>query len=256
MLVTGGAGFVGSHIADALRAGGHDVRVLDTRTGGDVRDADAVERALAGVDHVCHQAGMVGLGVDFLDVADYVSHNDFGTAVLLRALARRRFRGRLVLASSMVVYGEGRSRCATHGTVQPAPRTRAELDARLAAERLDPTLPPRPRETGLIHPISRTMEEIAAIFGAMGFAIAEGPDVENDWHNFGALNIPAHHPARADHDTFYLPAQGNEPPRVLRTHTSPVQARAMLTRELPFRVIAVGRTYRADHDATHSPMFH
>jgi phenylalanyl-tRNA synthetase alpha chain len=132
----------------------------------------------------------------------------------------------------------------------------AALEARLAAERLDPSLPPRPRPTGLIHPIRRTMEEIAAIFGAMGFAIAEGPDVESDWHNFGALNIPAHHPARADHDTFYLPAQGNEPPRVLRTHTSPVQARAMLTRDLPFRVIAVGRTYRADHDATHSPMFH
>jgi phenylalanyl-tRNA synthetase alpha chain len=132
----------------------------------------------------------------------------------------------------------------------------AALETRLAAERLDPSLPSRPRPTGLIHPISRTMEEIAAIFGAMGFAIAEGPDVESDWHNFGALNIPSHHPARADHDTFYLPAIGNEPPRVLRTHTSPVQARAMLTRELPFRVIAVGRTYRADHDATHSPMFH
>jgi phenylalanyl-tRNA synthetase alpha chain len=132
----------------------------------------------------------------------------------------------------------------------------AAMDARLAAERLDPTLPPRPRPAGLIHPISRTMEEIAAIFGAMGFVIAEGPDVESDWHNFSALNIPAHHPARADHDTFYLPAQGNEPPRVLRTHTSPVQARAMLERDLPFRVIAVGRTYRADHDATHSPMFH
>jgi phenylalanyl-tRNA synthetase alpha chain len=132
----------------------------------------------------------------------------------------------------------------------------AALESRLAAERLDATLPPRPRPVGLIHPISRTMEEIAAIFGAMGFAIAEGPDVESDWHNFGALNIPAHHPARADHDTFYLPAIGNQPPRVLRTHTSPVQARAMLERDLPFRVIAVGRTYRADHDATHSPMFH
>jgi phenylalanyl-tRNA synthetase alpha chain len=130
------------------------------------------------------------------------------------------------------------------------------LESRLAAERLDVTLPPPPRPAGLIHPISRTMEEIAAIFGAMGFAIAEGPDVESDWHNFGALNIPAHHPARADHDTFYLPAVGHAPPRVLRTHTSPVQARAMLERGLPFRVIAVGRTYRADHDATHSPMFH
>jgi len=81
----------------------------------------------------------------------------------------------------------------------------AQLDARLAAERLDPTLPPRPRETGLIHPISKTMEEIAAIFGAMGCTVSDGPDVESDWYNFGALNIPAHHPARADHDTFYLP---------------------------------------------------
>ncbi len=130
------------------------------------------------------------------------------------------------------------------------------LDARLAAERLDPTLPPRPRPTGLIHPISRTIEEIAAIFGAMGFEIAEGPDVESDWRNFSALNIPAHHPARDDQDTFYLPASGDEPPPVLRTHTSPVQVRAMLERPLPFRVIVTGRTYRADHDATHSPMFH
>src|SRR5580692_5488860 len=93
----------------------------------------------------------------------------------------------------------------------------AELDARIAAEGIDPTLPPRPRETGLIHPISRTIEEIAAIFGAMGCTIAEGPDVESDWYNFGALNIPAHHPARADQDTFYLPSQGNAPPPVLRT---------------------------------------
>ena len=132
----------------------------------------------------------------------------------------------------------------------------AELDARLAAERLDPTLPPRPRETGSIHPIARTMEEIAAIFGAMGCAIAEGPDVETDWHNFTALNIPPHHPARADHDTFYLPAQGNQPPPVLRMQTSPVQIRTMLKHPPPIRIIVIGRTYRADHDATHSPMFH
>lgn len=133
---------------------------------------------------------------------------------------------------------------------------RAALDARLASERLDPTLPPRPREMGLIHPVSRTMEEIAAIFGAMGCTIAEGPDVETDWHNFTALNIPAHHPARADHDTFYLPARDDQPPPVLRTQTSPVQVRTMLTQPPPIRVIVIGRTYRADHDATHSPMFH
>jgi phenylalanyl-tRNA synthetase alpha chain len=133
----------------------------------------------------------------------------------------------------------------------------AALEARLAAERIDVTLPPRPRPAGLIHPISRTMEEMAAIFGAMGFEVADGPDVESDWHNFGALNIPAHHPARADHDTFYLPpTPGDNMPPVLRTHTSPVQVRTMLTREPPFRVVVMGRTYRADHDATHSPMFH
>jgi phenylalanyl-tRNA synthetase alpha chain len=133
----------------------------------------------------------------------------------------------------------------------------AALDARLAAERLDITLPPRPSPEGLIHPISRTIEEIVAIFGAMGFTVAEGPDIEDDWLNFGALNIPAHHPARQDHDTFYLPGrtpEGRE--KVLRTHTSPVQIRAMLATPPPIRVIAPGRTYRADHDATHSPMFH
>ena len=132
----------------------------------------------------------------------------------------------------------------------------AVLAARLAAERIDVSLPPPPRPPGLIHPISRTIDEMAAIFGAMGFEIAEGPDIESDWLNFSALNIPAHHPSRQDLDTFYLPASGNAPPPVLRTHTSPVQARAMLTRTPPFRIIVPGRTYRSDHDATHSPMFH
>ncbi len=131
------------------------------------------------------------------------------------------------------------------------------LDARLATERTDVTLPPPVRSPGLIHPISRTMEEMAAIFGAMGFAIAEGPDVEDDWRNFGALNIPAHHSAREDMDTFYVPgADDPQKRRVLRTHTSPVQVRTMLGQEPPIRVIVPGRTYRADHDATHSPMFH
>jgi len=133
----------------------------------------------------------------------------------------------------------------------------AALEARLAAEKLDVSLPPQPRAQGLIHPISRTMEEMAAIFGAMGFEVAEGPDIEDDWRNFGALNIPAHHSAREDMDTFYVPnPEGEGRRRVLRTHTSPVQVRTMLTRKPPFRVIVPGRTYRADHDATHSPMFH
>ncbi len=132
----------------------------------------------------------------------------------------------------------------------------AALDARLAAERVDITLPPRPEAPGSIHPISRTMDEIAAIFGAMGFGLAEGPDIEDDWKNFGALNIPAHHPARQDMDTFYLPGERDGRRLVLRTHTSPVQARTMLGEAPPIRKICMGRTYRADHDATHSPMFH
>jgi phenylalanyl-tRNA synthetase alpha chain len=136
----------------------------------------------------------------------------------------------------------------------------AALEARLRAERMDVTLPPRPfppagSDQGGIHPISRTMEELIALFGAQGFAVAEGPDIESDWHNFGALNIPEHHPARQDHDTFYLPAVDGKRP-VLRTHTSPVQIRTMVTQAPPIRVIVPGRTYRADHDATHSPMFH
>ena len=132
----------------------------------------------------------------------------------------------------------------------------SELDQRLAAEQDDITLPPPPAQAGLIHPISRTMDEMAAIFGAMGFTVCEGLDVQTDWYNFGALNIPAHHPARADHDTFYLPGSRDGRPLVLRTQTSDVQIISMLDQPPPLRVIAPGRTYRADHDATHSPMFH
>ncbi|ABQ29587.1 phenylalanyl-tRNA synthetase, alpha subunit [Acidiphilium cryptum JF-5] len=130
------------------------------------------------------------------------------------------------------------------------------LAARLAAERIDVTLPGRPDRAGTIHPISRTMEELTALFGAMGFGVKEGPDIEDDWHNFGALNIPSHHPARAMMDTFYLDAAAGSRPVVLRTHTSPLQIRTMLAETPPIRVIVPGRTYRSDHDATHSPMFH
>ena len=132
----------------------------------------------------------------------------------------------------------------------------AALAARLAAERMDVTLPPAPEPRGSIHPISRTMEEMAAIFGAMGFTVAEGPEVEADWYNFGALNIPAHHAARSDMDTFYLSGTHEGHPLVLRTHTSSVQIISMLSEPPPLRLIVPGRTYRADHDATHSPMFH
>ncbi|MFF7642547.1 NAD-dependent epimerase/dehydratase family protein [Streptomyces canus] len=130
VLVTGGAGFIGSRIVEALLAHGHEPLLYDVRAdpASDVRDPDAVRRALTGVDAVCHQAAMVGLGADFADAPDYASHNDLGTAVLLSAMAELGVR-RLVLAGSMVVYGEGRYACAVHGTVRPGPRAVADLDA-------------------------------------------------------------------------------------------------------------------------------
>jgi phenylalanyl-tRNA synthetase alpha chain len=134
----------------------------------------------------------------------------------------------------------------------------AALDARLRSEWLDVTLPARPRRTGTNHPVSQVMEELSAIFADMGFAVAEGPQVESDWYNFDALNIPPEHPARQEHDTFFMhrDAGDDRPPHVLRTHTSPVQIRAMLDQGAPIRVIAPGRVYRMDMDQTHSPMFH
>jgi phenylalanyl-tRNA synthetase alpha chain len=134
----------------------------------------------------------------------------------------------------------------------------AALDERLRTEWLDVTLPGRPRRQGTIHPISQVTEEVTAIFADMGFSVAEGPQIETDWHNFDALNIPGHHPARAEMDTFYMSrADGdNRPPHVLRTHTSPVQIRSMLANGAPLRIIAPGRVYRADYDQTHTPMFH
>jgi dTDP-L-rhamnose 4-epimerase len=130
VLVTGGAGFIGSHVVEALRESGHEPVVYDVRddAGADVRDAEAVARALAGVDAVCHQAAMVGLGNGVADAADYVSRNDLGTAVLVAAMAEAGVR-RLVLAGSMVVYGEGRYTCARHGVVRPGPRAVPDLDA-------------------------------------------------------------------------------------------------------------------------------
>ncbi len=134
----------------------------------------------------------------------------------------------------------------------------AALDARLRGEWLDVTLPARGRRLGTIHPISQVTEEVTAIFADMGFAVAEGPQIDSDWYNFDALNIPGHHPARAEMDTFYMHrATGdNRPPHVLRTHTSPVQIRTMEAQGAPIRIIAPGRVYRADYDQTHTPMFH
>jgi phenylalanyl-tRNA synthetase alpha chain len=133
---------------------------------------------------------------------------------------------------------------------------RAVLDARLATETLDMSLPVG-GSGGSIHPVSQVMDELAEIFADLGFAVATGPEIEDDWHNFTALNIPESHPARAMHDTFYFDkVDGEGRKMLLRTHTSPVQIRTMVTTPPPIRIIAPGRTYRSDSDATHTPMFH
>jgi len=139
----------------------------------------------------------------------------------------------------------------------------AALDARLAAERLDMTLPADAAPVGGVHPVSQVMDELAEIFADLGFSVATGPEIEDDWRNFTALNIPETHPARAMHDTFYfgddMKVEGPDgEPRamLLRTHTSPVQIRTMMSQEPPIRIIAPGRVYRSDSDATHTPMFH
>ena len=133
----------------------------------------------------------------------------------------------------------------------------AALEAQLAAETIDLSLPAPETPKGSVHPVSQVMDELAEIFADLGFAVATGPEIEDDWHNFTALNMPESHPARAMHDTFYFPdrdAQGRE--MLLRTHTSPVQIRTMLAQGAPLRLIAPGRVYRSDSDATHTPMFH
>ena len=132
----------------------------------------------------------------------------------------------------------------------------AALEAQLHRDRVDVTLPVRPESKGSIHPITQTIDELTAIFCEMGFTVADGPHIESDYYNFSALNIPPEHPARQEQDTFYLPPDETGTPRVLRTHTSPVQIRTMEKTTPPIKIIVPGRTFRSDHDATHSPMFH
>ncbi len=129
------------------------------------------------------------------------------------------------------------------------------LEARLASERIDVTLPARPQPQGTVHPVSQVWEEVVQIFGDLGFAVAEGPHIEDDFHNFNALNIPPEHPARQEHDTFYFNEKPDGSRLLLRTHTSPVQIRTMLASKPPLRIIAPGRTFRCDSDMTHTPMF-
>lgn len=141
--------------------------------------------------------------------------------------------------------------------VRKAALEAAALEARLVTERVDLTLSPAPGPgEGALHPVMQVFEEIAAIFGDMGFTVAEGPDIEDDWHNFTALNFPLGHPARETHDTFFMKALDGDTPKVLRTHTSPVQVRTMMEEKPPIRILVPGRVYRNDWDATHTPMFH
>ena len=130
------------------------------------------------------------------------------------------------------------------------------IDEKIKSEKIDVTLPSRNFFTGKIHPISQSIYKIIDIFASMGFSVESGPDIETDFNNFTALNIPSHHPAREMQDTFYIGGESNEEDRVLRTHTSPVQVRSMLDSKPPIRIIVPGRTYRSDSDATHTPMFH
>ena len=172
---------------------------------------------------------------------------------LMKTLGQAAPEGRKTLGQR---FNEAKDKVAAALEARRAELDQLEMAARLGGESVDVTLPARPRAQGKIHPVSQVVEEITAIFADMGFAVAEGPDIEDDFHNFTALNIPPEHPARQMHDTFYLDQQGDAEKLVLRTHTSPVQIRHMQSTEPPHRIIAPGRTYRSDSDQTHTPMFH
>ena len=149
-----------------------------------------------------------------------------------------------------------RDKLATAIAARKAELEMAALNQRLETEREDLTLPPKLQPAGALHPVMQVFEELAAIFADMGFAVAEGPDIEDDFHNFTALNFPEGHPAREMHDTFFMKPDAEGKRKVLRTHTSPVQIRTMMNQKPPIRVIIPGRVYRKDWDATHTPMFH
>ncbi len=154
------------------------------------------------------------------------------------------------------VYNAARDEIAAAVATAKSRLDAAALDARLATERQDMTLPVTPPRRGRVHPVSQVLDELTEIFADLGFAVATGPEIEDEWHNFTALNIPEDHPARAMHDTFYFPPDADGTRKLLRTHTSPVQIRTMLAQQPPIRIIAPGRVYRSDSDATHTPMFH
>ena len=196
-------------------------------------------------------------GADTLDALDALRVSELGkkgrVSLMMRELGEMDQDARKAAGQALNVVKDS---IAAAIEARQAELSRAALDARLAAEAVDVSLPSRPETEARLHPLSRTIEEVVAIFAEMGFTVAEGPDIESDFYNFTALNIPEEHPARQEHDTFYLPPDEEGRRKVLRTHTSPVQIRTMEATEPPIRIIVPGRTYRSDHDATHSPMFH
>ena len=196
-------------------------------------------------------------GADTLDALDALRVSELGkkgrVSLMMRKLGGMDPDARKAAGQALNVVKDS---IAAAIEARQAELSRAALDARLAAEAVDVSLPSRPETEARLHPLSRTIEEVVAIFAEMGFTVAEGPDIESDFYNFTALNIPEEHPARQEHDTFYLPPDEEGRRKVLRTHTSPVQIRTMEATEPPIRIIVPGRTYRSDHDATHSPMFH
>ena len=209
-------------------------------------DLDQMQRdLLAAIDAAGSQEALESVRVGALG-------KQGGVTVLLKTLGGMSPEERLAKAPPIQALREA---VITAIAARKAAMERADLDARLARETIDMTLPAEAAITGTIHPVSQVMDELAEIFADLGFAVATGPEIEDDWHNFTALNIPETHPARAMHDTFYL-AGNHARPMVLRTHTSPVQIRTMMAQQPPIRIIAPGRTYRSDSDATHTPMFH
>ncbi|MFE2097890.1 NAD-dependent epimerase/dehydratase family protein [Streptomyces sp. PTD9-10] len=221
VLVTGGAGFIGSHVVDALRARGHEPVVYDVRDapGADVRNPSAVAAALSGVDAVCHQAAMVGLGNGVADAAEYVSRNDLGTAVLLAAMAEAGVR-RLVLAGSMVVYGEGRHDCPVHGVVRPGPRAAADL----AAGRFDPRCPrcgteltpglvteDAPADPRNVYAATKLAQEHLSAAWAR---CTDGTAVSLRYHNVYGPRMPRNTPYAGVASFFRSALERGEPPRV------------------------------------------
>ncbi|PZT85113.1 MAG: phenylalanine--tRNA ligase subunit alpha [Citromicrobium sp.] len=203
--------------------------------------------ALARIDAVSDATGLEALRVEFLGKQGSIS-------ALMKTLGKMSAEERQTEAPRIQ---ELRADVADAIAARKAGFEAAELKRKLAEERLDLTLPAPEAPKGSVHPVSQVMDELAEIFADLGFSVATGPEIEDDWHNFTALNMAESHPARAMHDTFYFPDRDGDGNRMLlRTHTSPVQIRAMAKQGAPIRIIAPGRVYRSDSDATHTPMFH